>query len=153
MANCSRRQVSFRGRCIAFSVASVVWLPLVLGCGSGLASVSGTVTLDGQPIQGGSDLRGTVTFYPRESGFLPAIGLIGENGKYELSTGTEPGAKPGSYGVAIVATRIIIPEPGATPSGRPVTPRRYASNSESGLTAEVRAGNNTIDFPLSSKTN
>jgi hypothetical protein len=126
-------------------------MPLALGCGSDLAHVAGTVTLDGRPIAGGPELRGTVTFYPQDSGSLPAIGIIDENGMYELSTGSEPGARPGNYGVAITATRIIIPEPGATPSGRPITPRRYASTTESGLSAQVSAGSNTLDFALSTK--
>jgi hypothetical protein len=129
----------------------ILLLPAIVGCGSGLASVSGTVTLDGQPIAGGAEVRGTVTFTRPDGSGVPAVGVLDENGRYELSTGGQKGVPPGSYQVAIVATRIIIPEPGATPSGRPITPRQYASAKTSGLTAEVTTGDNTHDFPLESR--
>ena len=38
------------------------------GCGNSLASVSGKVTLDGKPIQGGNDVRATVYFNPAGAG-------------------------------------------------------------------------------------
>ncbi|MEX2308591.1 MAG: hypothetical protein WD738_13400 [Pirellulales bacterium] len=116
-----------------------------------MASVHGTVTLDGKPIAGGADVRGMVTFYPIGGKGVPAVGIIDGNGRYEMSTVSEIGVAPGSYDVAVSATRIIIPEPGATPSGKPITPRRYTSSKESNLHAEVQPGRNTIDFELSSK--
>ena len=125
--------------------------PLVVGCGSGLADVSGTVTYDGQPLSGGGDVRGTVTFYPTDGSGAPAIGILDQSGHYELSTGAEKGAAPGSYSVAISATRVIIPEGGGTPSGRPITPRQYASAKASRLSAEVQPGRNTFDFALESR--
>jgi hypothetical protein len=128
-----------------------LWLSLAVGCGSGLASVTGTVTLDGKPIVGGPDLRGTVSFFPASGAGVPAVGIIDEKGRYELSTGSQSGVSPGSYYVAIVATRIIIPEPGATPSGRPITPAQYGNSQESKLRAEVQQGSNTIDFELVSQ--
>ena len=131
----------------------LIWIaiPWIAGCDSGLATVSGTVTLDGAPIAGGPDVRGTVTFMRADGSGTPAIGILDENGRYELSSGKKWGVPPGAYAVAIVATRIIIPEPGATPSGRPITPRRYASAKDSGLTADVKPGDNTLDFPLVSR--
>lgn len=129
----------------------VLWIPLLTGCGNSLASVQGTITLDGKPIAGSADVRGTVTYYPKQGNGIPAVGIINPNGRYEMSTVSEVGVPPGSYDVAVSATRIIVPEPGATPSGRPITPRRYASSKESNLHAEVQSGDNTIDFELSSK--
>jgi hypothetical protein len=126
-------------------------LTLVVGCGEKLASVQGTITLDGKPIASGENLSGNVTFYPTDGKGVPAVGRIDSNGRYEMATASNVGLPPGSYDVAIVATQIIIPEPGATPSGRPITPRRYASTKDSGLQAQVEPGANTIDFALESQ--
>jgi hypothetical protein len=118
------------------------------GCGDRPSDVSGTVTLDGQPIVGGENVRGTVTFTRVDGSGTPAIGILDENGQYELSTTNTVGAAPGKYQVTVSATEIIIPESGATPSGRPITPRRYARAEDSGLTAEVTPGSNRFDFAL-----
>jgi hypothetical protein len=140
-----------RSRVLLAMVSSAAIGLSVVGCGNGLASVSGTVTLDGEPIAGGSDVRGTVTFYRQDGTGTPAVGIIDSDGRYEMSTGSTDGVPPGEYAVAIAATRIIIPEPGATPSGRPITPRYYANAKESGLRADVEPGGNTFDFQLESK--
>jgi hypothetical protein len=113
--------------------------------------VTGTVMLDGKPIVGGPELRGTVSYFPASGTGVQAVGIIDDKGQYQLSTGSESGVAPGSYDVAIMATRIIIPEPGATPGGRPITPAHYANSQESKLHAEVQPGTNTIDFALVSK--
>jgi hypothetical protein len=144
-------RLSDRNRVYKFSV--IFSVALLAGCGSKFASVEGTVTLDGTPIAAGSDVRGTVTFYPTSGNGVPAVGTIDANGRYEMSTVSHIGVPPGSYAVAVTATRIIIPEPGATPSGQIITPRRYSSTKESNLHAEVQPGENTIDFALKSGPN
>jgi hypothetical protein len=121
------------------------------GCGDKLAQVEGTISLDGRPIATDASVTGSVAFYPADGRGVPAVGIIDGNGRYEMSTVSQAGVAPGSYDVAISATRIIIPEPGATPSGQPITPRRYASSKESNLHADVKPGNNTIDFKLESQ--
>ena len=124
---------------------------LMLGCGNPMAKVTGMVTLDGAPLAGGGDIRGTVTFTRADGSGVPAVGILDSAGYYDLATANRQGIPPGNYTVAIAATKIIIPEPGATPSGRPITPRHYARANESGLTAEVQPGKNTIDFSLVSR--
>ncbi len=122
------------------------WL---IGCGSNLASVSGTVTLDGQPLAGSEKLRGTVQFSPESGGGTAAVGYLDQNGRYNLSTGSRVGALPGKYFVSVSATEIIPPQiPGEAPSGRLATPRRYADAKKSGFAAEVASGSNTFDFSL-----
>jgi hypothetical protein len=123
-----------------------------VGCGEQLATVSGTITLDGQPIAAGGDVRGIVTFNRADGHGTPSSGVLDSLGRYRLSTAAGDKIEPGEYLVAVSATKIIIPEPGATPSGRPITPRRYASAKNSGLTADVKAGQNTIDFHLKAET-
>ncbi len=126
----------------------------LLGCGSNLALVSGTVTLDGRPLAGSQQLRGTVQFSPEDGHGTPAVGYLDENGRYSLSSGSRVGALPGKYLVSISATEIIPPKiEGAAPSGRLATPPKYANAKNSGLTAEVTPGNNRFDYSLSTQRN
>jgi len=122
------------------------------GCGSNLASVSGSVTLDGKPLVGSERLRGTVSFLPEDGHGTAAVGYLDENGKYELSSGSRVGVLPGRYMVSVSATEIIPPKiPGEAPSGRAATPSRYADAKNSGFAAEVVRGHNTFDYALSSQ--
>jgi hypothetical protein len=126
-------------------------LPVIVGCGNGLAKVSGTVTLDDKPIAGGPQVYGTVTFC-RESGGAPAVGIIDESGRYTLSTGAQKGVEPGTFQVGIAVKKIMPPvNRDAMPQPVLITPRKYASVTQSGLRKEVQPGNNTFDFALSSK--
>jgi hypothetical protein len=119
------------------------------GCGNGLASVSGSVTLDGQPLRGGNGVRGTVTFQPKSGQGATAVGNLDENGKFVLSTGSQKGVAPGDYLVACSATQIIPSKnPGGTPSGRRVTPLKYADAQTSGLQFTVQSGGNEFELPL-----
>jgi len=129
-----------------------VGLASATGCGRGLAEVEGTVTLDGAPLAGGSDVKGTVLFYPVGKSGAPGVGVLDANGRYKLSTGSQEGIEPGPYEVAISVTKIIMPkDPTGTPGGRPITPRKYADPKQSGFRPEVQAGSNTFDFALDSK--
>ena len=122
-----------------------------LGCGDRLATVTGHVTLDGEPLAGGPELRGIVQFNPAGGSGVTATAYLDAEGKYRLATGSQDGIMPGPYEVAISATRIIYGQPGEAPSGRPVTLRRYAKAKDSGFTADVAPGRNTFDFELHSE--
>jgi hypothetical protein len=125
---------------------------LLLGCRSNLASVAGTVTLDGKPLAGNERLRGTVQFSPEDGHGTTAVGYLDSEGHYDLSSGSRTGVLPGKYHVAVSATEIIPPKiPGEAPSGRLVTPPRYADAKNSGFTAEVVGGRNKFDFALTSQ--
>jgi hypothetical protein len=132
--------------------------PLFLtGCGSsgkGLgarAAVQGKVTLDGQPLK-----LGDVMFVPDETKGTkgpPAVGSIDASGVFTLTTDREShddGALVGFHRVRVFA----VPQP-AKPEDPPppsLIPLRYNDEATSGLTAEVKAGqDNTIDLKLSSK--
>ena len=122
------------------------------GCGDGLAKVSGTVTLDGQPIVGGSGVHGSVNFYPANGSGVPAVGIIDASGRYKLMSGSRNGTEPGAYLVSIAMNIITLPtKPSEMPQPTLITPKKYASMSESGLRAEIKAGSNTLDFDMSSK--
>lgn len=122
---------------------------LVAGCGSPHeASVSGTVTLDGEPLD-----RGTVSFHPVGEGAV-AYGQIGADGSYEVKTGRESGLAPGDYKVTVVATTPPPPpkDPMDEPVGELITPQRYGAKQTTDLQFAVEPGSNTIDLELTSSS-
>lgn len=135
---------------IAKLKAIVVCAPFVfaLGCSPYSASVSGTVTIDGEPLP-----VGNVMYYPVLSG-TPANGSIDSNGRYRLSTGSELGLEPGDYIVTVQANEPPEVEfgPGGAPPppGKRLAPLKYLSKKTSGLTFTVEKGRNTNDIELSS---
>ena len=101
-----------------------------------LAPVTGLVTLDGKPVAGG-----TVLLLPKER--RPALGHTDRNGRFTLSTFEEgDGALPGTYRVAII---LIREREGKTEW---IVPKKYADPKTSGLSVEVRPGENRFDFDL-----
>lgn len=127
------------------AAALVAALGLLAGC-SGGGSVSGKVTLDGNPLK-----SGTVTFHPVGAGPV-AIGSIDSGGRYELAVGGDRSIPPGEYLVTVEATEASSSE--ATDPRKPpappkrLTPARYADRTRSGLRYTVKAGGNTIDVEL-----
>lgn len=83
-------------------VFALVFLALAIqtGCGSGprLASVSGTVTLNGKPLEGA-----VVQFFPDASNKegLPAEDKTGPEGNYKIMTNGRSGVVPGKYRVMV----------------------------------------------------
>ena len=115
---------------------------LVGGCGGSfdVAPVTGTVTLDGQPLASAE-----VTFQPQDG--RPSTGLTDQQGRYELVYSRDSkGAMIGSHTVRIT-TPTVDDDGNPLPDASPL-PAKY--NIESTLTAQVAAGSNTIDFPLTS---
>jgi hypothetical protein len=128
-----------------------VLLPAMAGCGNGLATVSGTVTLDGQPA-GGPDRYAAVNFSRESGGGAPAVGIVDESGHYTLKTGAQDGLEPGNYSVAISVQKVTPPKSqDAMPQLTLISPAKYSRAAESGLRKEVKPGRNAIDFALSSK--
>jgi hypothetical protein len=148
-------------RRIGFSLVALSLFALVAccGCGGGVstAEVKGKVTLDGQPLTGGS-----VSFIPAQDATKGAAGLMsaGEiNAQGEFTLGCANG-KPG----ATVGTHQVTVRPafggGSTPTGTApaaagkvqAVPPKYSDPATSGLKAEVKAGIvNQITLELSSK--
>jgi hypothetical protein len=119
------------------------------GCsGPNAASVSGSVTLDGQPLT-----TGMVGFHPDGGNGAPANGQIDSSGNYSLSTGSDVGLTPGKYIAIVVATKDP-PQPydktGAEIPPIPITPAKYGSTTTSDLRIEVKAGKNTVPLALES---
>ena len=128
---------------LAVTMIGVVVLVSTCGCGPSqdlpdLGLVTGTVTLDGTPTQG---LQ--VRFEPQ--GAALSMGMTNASGQYELYyTNNAKGAAIGKHIVRI--EQFDDPDGQGTPV---MIPARY--NVDSTLTADVTAGENTIDFDLTSK--
>lgn len=124
-------------------------LSTFVGCGNGMATVSGQVTLNGEPLAGGNDIRGTVYFFPEGGTGAPAVGLLDEDGRYRIQTGSQRGVQPGAYLVTISASQLIGTRvEGVPPAGRVITPRKYADPSKSGFRVDVASGSNEFDFEM-----
>lgn len=122
-------------------------LPLWLGCGVGAnAGVSGSVTLDGAPLDDAN-----ITFVPTTGGQRQAAWTTVKAGAYSIAA--KEGLGVGSFRVEIRALRATGQkanpnEPTMIPSVEAV-PAKYNSRSE--LTVEIRPGPNIADFDLKSK--
>jgi hypothetical protein len=115
----------------------------VTGCGGPeLVPVSGTITLDGDPLA-----DAYVTFEPVEGTLeLVSTGITDEAGRYTLACGEQPGALPGMHRIQLTTVA-----PGSHTDELSVLPRdkippHYQDGS---LTYEVPAeGTDAADFPL-----
>ena len=131
------------------------FIPLVLcfvllaGC-SGSSRVEGTVTLDGQPVDGG-----TITFFPEGGGDQKNPNVPGQiiNGKYSIDSAHK--LAPGNYKVEVywfkkTGKTISNPnDPGTTiEEAKQVIPDEF--NKSSKLKAEISSGSNTVNFELKS---
>ncbi|MCS7239330.1 MAG: carboxypeptidase-like regulatory domain-containing protein [Thermoguttaceae bacterium] len=124
-------------RC-GFAVVSAV-LAIIVGCGRSdlppLGTVSGTVTLNGQPLEGV-----TVMFQPVQG--RPSLGQTDANGAYELRY------MAGVKGAVVGKHRVEVFWPEDAGPGKPRIPERY--NRQSELSFEVKPGRNKFDIKLTS---
>lgn len=121
----------------------ILSLTALSGCsqsGPEIATVSGTVTLDGQPLA-----NATVTFQPASG--RPSYGTTDQDGKYTM------GYTMDRSGVVVGKNTVYIRTYMEDEEGRVVQkeflPAKYHDKSE--LTAEVEQKKNVIDFELNSQ--
>jgi hypothetical protein len=115
-----------------------------------LVSVSGTITLDGEPLA-----EAVVTFNDTSDGTF-SYGLTDTSGRYVLQfDSVKQGCKPGTKRVEISTKRKILglntSEEGGDDSDAPaveLVPAKYNKDSE--LTVEVNSSSTTHNFELSS---
>jgi hypothetical protein len=121
-----------------------VILPMI-GCGpDNVGQVSGTVTLDGQPLEGAF-----VEFQP-VAGNTPSRGITDAAGEYTLQyTRDIEGAELGEHTIRI--STFNGGDPDAEPP-KPRVPEKVPAeyNSRTTLKATVEKGSNEIDFDLKS---
>lgn len=129
----------------AFPCAAVLAI-LLVGCGkpgTDLSTVSGRVTLDGEPLAGAR-----VRFQPEAAGGSPSYGSTDQEGRYELSFKRgQKGALIGWHTVRVEASVEPAEAEGKAASRPRQLPARYNDRSE--LREEVKADeDNEIDFAL-----
>lgn len=120
-------------------VVSALWL--ACGCSRTdrppLGTVTGTVMLDGAPLP-----NALVLFTPEGPG-RTSRGITDAEGRYSLTFLRDiPGANLGRHSVRITTARDGH-------GRRESLPAKY--HAKSTLTADVAAGSNSIDFPLTSR--
>jgi hypothetical protein len=121
----------------------------IMGCGGAYdASVSGNVTLDGNPVT-----TGAVAFIPATPGPM-AYAQVDPSGYYEVFTGKEAGLPPGSYDVTVVSREPPATERsdlgGPPRPGKALTPLWYSMEQQTPLKFQVEPGHNDIDLQLTS---
>lgn len=143
-------------------------LVMLTGCQRGTGrpktySVTGTVTLNGQPVEGA-----TVMFVPKNpgEGAQPATAETDAQGRYQLGTFAKgDGALPGEYLVRVVKfPKAQTSTGGATsedeyrppeetaapppPAPKNELPAKYADEKTSGLSFKVEPKSNTFNIEL-----
>lgn len=128
-----------------FVIGSGILLGTIAGCGEQLVPVTGTVTLDKEPLVGA-----IVYFTPEDEEKSPSFGTTDEQGRYTLFQSEElPGAVSGNHRVRITTYKDANPY--AEPPIQAVperVPAKYNINST--LTADVQEGGSPINFDLES---
>ena len=122
-------------------VALVVALP---GCGSGRATVTGTVRYDdGTPVEAGSVI-GEAT----ADGKLVAVqGTIKKDGSFSWGGDREgDGALPGKYKVIVVP--VSLSEYQLSQGETPAVDGKYTRYESSGLSFEVKEGRNEFNITV-----
>ena len=152
-------------RLLACVVACSLMCLVCIGCGPDgpeLGTVTGQVTMDGQPLT-----NGLITFTP-EAGGRSSIGKTDANGQYTLIWVEREGAEIGSHKVSVTTIKeaAAVEEMGSDSDAyaqqamgdtsaydqaevtEPI-PARYNVSTE--LVEEVTSGSNTIDLKLTSE--
>lgn len=157
----------------AVAMVGLLGAAFLVGCGPAAPTiypVSGTITLDGKPLEGA-----TVTFVPASG--PPSNGMTDAAGKYTIMTGGKPGAVAGPCQVAVTkaAGSVAAPAAGGDPRqqmeemqkkmvsqmqamqtrkpgevAKSDVPEKYTRSDSSGLTANVTTdgAKNVFDFAL-----
>ncbi len=132
----------------------VVLVLAAAGCGPAKAKISGVVKYNGEPLP-----SGTITFLS-DAGNKQVKGADIVDGKYTIPDFYAGPAKvtvttqkpPGRGGTPPPGVAVIEPpagSPAPAPPGKYVPiPRKYANPENSGLTYDIKAGEQTKDFDL-----
>ena len=137
--------VTRKAVCRCFLVASILAMATIAGCSSKpanmpeLAPVSGTVTMDGQPLP-----KVVVILRSHKGGV--STGVTDESGRYNAKYLSRfAGAGLGKTTVEING----LPRSADDPTPSAVVPTKY--NTATTLSVDVQKSSNTFDFPLSSR--
>ena len=119
------------------------------GCGGGMPSVTGMVTIDGKPAPPGLQ----IDFQPDVPNSSSSTGYTDEAGNYEMRfTPAKPGVMLGVSKVQVYVPRKMNSDgiPAIPPQLKGIKiPKEY--NEQSELTYEVQGGSNTFDIDIQTK--
>jgi hypothetical protein len=156
-------------------LVSAVLLPVCAGVLAGCSSeperppsypVSGTVTWKGQPLEGAR-----VVFVPAAEGVESAVGVTGADGKYVATTyAAGDGVQAGEYRVKVSKYNVAPPtreeqekyqeltyeqeqaiyaeDELPTPPAKNLLPKKYESETTSGIVHKVTEGPTTLDITI-----
>jgi hypothetical protein len=130
-------------------ITIVFCMALMSGCGSSTpeeqaprAPVTGTVTLDGVPLD-----AGLIVFESKTPGVSVTAALTA-GGTFEIKDARGPGLPVGDYVVFFQAPPPPLPTPGSTDIAmKPadfLVPAKYRAAKTSGLTAKVESGKESV---------
>jgi hypothetical protein len=125
-------------------------LLLLAGCSGNRAEISGTVRLNGHPIE-----EGSINFIPVEGATGPGTGAVIKDGRYHIPR--DKGATVGHNRVelrAFVSTGRKVKDP--TGKRGTLTDERVMAfppeyNDRSTIVKDVQPGSNTFDFDVETK--
>jgi hypothetical protein len=121
---------------------SILLLPLLIGCAPKETILSGTVTLDGQPLK-----DGYITFFPPEGSTATTLGTKVTNGQYIINP-----MIPGERRAVISATpEVQVQQSGNGPAllrFMPTAQMIFPLTQGNNRTIEIRRGKQTLDFEL-----
>jgi hypothetical protein len=134
-------------RFVRCSLIAVIGFLALSGCGGGSgAAISGSVSLDGAPLD-----EATITFVPEDGGQRQAAWAPVVGGKYAIDSSSGLGS--GKFRVEIRAVRSsgdkANPNEPTLMTAKDIVPAKYNDKSE--LTVEIKPGKNSADFAVTSK--
>ncbi|WP_417385876.1 hypothetical protein [Gimesia sp.] len=137
------RTISCHNTCLLMLFCAVC----LTGCGSGVTEtprgdISGTVTFQETPVT-----EGTVNFFSGKTG-IAAGAKLDEEGHFSIPDGIEIG----SYMISITPPYVEEPPGLSSVESKPREfkniPAKYRTGETSGLTAEVKSGENHYEFKM-----
>ena len=129
-----------------FALLSVVALLTSVGCGPGVTTVSGTVTLDGEPMEG------LIVAFTPDGGGPSGAGTTDAQGKYTLNSNLGAGIPSGSYKVSITSLPQVDEGAMSSDEGGDVQMDDYNGGSDSADYAANAAGDNDDYSQVSKET-
>jgi hypothetical protein len=118
------------------------------GSGVSLNPVHGKVLYKNQPLKGA-----LVTFHPKghtDITTVPSVGLTGEDGTFDVTTGKKEGAPAGEYVVTLICSEEVAPKHKRAMSFAPPETRdrlggTYANMETSKIRVAIKKGVNQLE--------
>lgn len=138
---------------VAVAIGSVAVACLLAGCGGGdqfdTAPVSGTVTLNGEPVTGGTVMLRPIAEGETQIAGKGASAPVQEDGSFVLTTYEQgDGAVVGKHHVSYVAPMTVKASLPAGGHGSPIAKSPYRGAKPKKTEVEIVSGGNTLKIEL-----